>query len=344
MLVNKPCLIEANLTENWKCLSEWIDHNGSPNFEFLKRHFGNSVAPVADCNEQYFNAQKKQNMRVTDFIDYWQKFALDGHPKDRPCLYLKDWHFVKEYPDYGAYHWPEIFRSDWLNEFCDSENGGDDYKFVYMGPKGSWTPMHADVLSSFSWSSNICGRKKWILFPPGTEENLKSTHGDLPFQRNLSPEMTRGGIIIDQLAGQTIFVPSGWHHQVWNEEDTISINHNWLNGCCIEDAWRNLLKGLRAVENELQDCKDMEGWLEQCQVVLKAVAGVDCKGFAGMLAYIANQRIARIKKEEVQLGKEHTIFDLRKVLNVLESFRQNDILNDVDTCDFKIFLDCLEKE
>jgi len=36
-----------------------------------------------------------------------------------------------------------------------------------MGPRGSWTALHADVLRSFSWSFNVCGRKRWLLFPPG---------------------------------------------------------------------------------------------------------------------------------------------------------------------------------
>lgn len=34
-----------------------------------------------------------------------------------------------------------------------------DYRFVYLGPQGSWTPLHADVLRSYSWSANVCGRK-----------------------------------------------------------------------------------------------------------------------------------------------------------------------------------------
>lgn len=41
-----------------------------------------------------------------------------------------------------------------------------DYRFVYMGPAGSWTPCHADVLRSYSWSANVCGRKRWRLLPP----------------------------------------------------------------------------------------------------------------------------------------------------------------------------------
>lgn len=31
---------------------------------------------------------------------------------------------------------------------------------------GSWTPLHADVFRSYSWSANVCGKKKWIFLPP----------------------------------------------------------------------------------------------------------------------------------------------------------------------------------
>jgi transcription termination factor Rho len=35
-----------------------------------------------------------------------------------------------------------------------------DYRFVYLGPAGSWTGAHADVLRSYSWSANVCGKKR----------------------------------------------------------------------------------------------------------------------------------------------------------------------------------------
>ncbi len=41
-----------------------------------------------------------------------------------------------------------------------------DYRFVYLGPAGTWTPLHSDVLRSHSWSANVCGRKRWLLLPP----------------------------------------------------------------------------------------------------------------------------------------------------------------------------------
>ena len=36
---------------------------------------------------------------------------------------------------------------------------------MYLGPQGTSTAIHADVLRSFSWSTNICGRKVPLLHP-----------------------------------------------------------------------------------------------------------------------------------------------------------------------------------
>ena len=47
-----------------------------------------------------------------------------------------------------------------------------------------------------------------------------------------------------QETGDVIFVPSGWHHQVHNLEDTISINHNWFNGANIGNIFGDLKKGI----------------------------------------------------------------------------------------------------
>jgi hypothetical protein len=82
--------------------------------------------------------------------------------------YLKDWHHVAEYPEYGAYETPHFFEDDWLNWHHDIEQeraskkhqedglmGGDgsrregaeveraDYRFVYLGPAGSFTALHS---------------------------------------------------------------------------------------------------------------------------------------------------------------------------------------------------------
>eukprot|EP00850_Spirogloea_muscicola_P025514 SM003367S12873 [mRNA] locus=s3367:372:1267:+ [translate_table: standard] len=156
-------------------------------------------------------------MTVAEFVDYWEALNAaraagascaepdrgDGNGDvsagaagrsscggDEKLLYPKDWHFVKEYPEYGAYETPPWFAEDWLNWYLDRHAlragaasgvgeardakelcGSDDYRLVYMGPRaatpccnpGTWTPVH--VLASFSWSVNICVRKRWLLLP-----------------------------------------------------------------------------------------------------------------------------------------------------------------------------------
>lgn len=101
------------------------------------------------------------------------------------------------------------------------------------------TPFHADVFRSYSWSANICGRKKWLLYPPGQEEFLRDTHGNLPYDVTSSELQDRGlfphseeacqPLEIIQEAGEIIFVPSGWHHQVYNLVKTANLSRlHWI--------------------------------------------------------------------------------------------------------------------
>uniref|UniRef100_A0A8D2P5X1 Jumonji domain-containing protein 4 n=1 Tax=Zosterops lateralis melanops TaxID=1220523 RepID=A0A8D2P5X1_ZOSLA len=184
--------------------------------------------------------------------------------------------FCRAFPGRAGYSTPVYFSSDWLNEFWDAA-GGDDFRFVYMGPKGSWTPFHADVFRSYSWSANVCGRKRWLLFPPGQEELLRDPRGNLPFDLT-APQLREPGVCprsrpipapleILQGPGEIVFVPSGWHHQVHNLEDTISINHNWVNGCNVSVVWSFLQEELAAVQRELRQwSRPGEDWPLQCQV------------------------------------------------------------------------------
>ena len=66
------------------------------------------------------------------------------------------------------YQPPSFLLYDWLNAYCAvrKRNATDDYRFVYLGPTGSFTPLHCDVLGSYSWSTNIAGKKFWRLYPP----------------------------------------------------------------------------------------------------------------------------------------------------------------------------------
>ncbi|XP_015947196.2 arginine-specific demethylase JMJ20, partial [Arachis duranensis] len=184
MQKNKPLLLNGfSEHHNWRASVDWVTPLGHPNFQFFSTNFGDSKVQVADCDKREFTDQKREEMLVSEFIG---RCLQDVEGSAVQCSnshsvpYLKDWHFVKEYPEYVAYKTPMFFCDDWLNLYLDNyrmhtdsdkyqENNEiccSDYRFVYMGVKGSWTPLHADVFRSYSWSANVCGKKRWLFLDP----------------------------------------------------------------------------------------------------------------------------------------------------------------------------------
>ncbi|XP_071448147.1 2-oxoglutarate and iron-dependent oxygenase JMJD4 [Hetaerina americana] len=295
MANNIPCIFEESVTKSWLSRKLWVKDE-LPNFEYLRENFGETIAPVANCNENYFGSQKKTDMSISDFLRYWEEFISKNYPADMPVLYLKDWHMKRNYQGSNYYQVPSYFTSDWLNEFWTQRGDVcDDYRFVYMGPQGSWTPKHEDVFSSYSWSANIVGKKRWVFYPPAQYKNAEVSCEQCLMGRLDSMRAEKEqSIEVIQEAGEIIFVPSGWKHEVWNLKDTISINHNWANGCNLESwVWPSLSTALTAVEAELKDCLEdgMECWEEQCQLLLHATHGMDFMEFYSLLSTIGAPRV-----------------------------------------------------
>lgn len=198
------------------------------------------------------------------------------------------------------------------------------------------TPFHADVYSSFSWSVNVIGKKKWLLFPPGEEDKIKDQLGNYPMffidykDKNLNVKYFE----IIQETGDALFVPSGWHHQVINIVDTISINHNWVNGCNIEQVWDSLQSNLSSVQNEIKELRDTEEFTNQCQLILKSIFGMDFNMFITFVTYIGKKRLSQVKGENVdsncELGMNHILFDLKMVLKIMTLIQDHPlILNNI---------------
>jgi Cupin-like domain len=215
-------------------------------------------------------------MSVSEYVTWWKlhhkiqrskEFAnnsksttcIDVLDDNVPLLYLKDWKFLAAHPNYNAYEWPQYFTDDWLNDAM-----GNAYKFVYLGPAGTSTPLHADVLRSYSWSTNICGIKKWILVPPAltcylydcfvfggtTLPTYINIDVDYPGTKSFYPGLEcarQHSIEIVQHPGETIYVPSNWFHTVINVRPTLSINHNWINGYNIRQCWDHTERELRSL-------------------------------------------------------------------------------------------------
>ncbi|KAA8540792.1 hypothetical protein F0562_024289 [Nyssa sinensis] len=285
LVKNQPVVL-TGLMDGWRACKDWVSEDGHPNLRFFSTHFGNSRVQVADCGVREFTDQKRIEMSVSEFIDHWFDIyskecnSTSAHKCDgKPLLYLKDWHFVKEYPQYLAYTTPLIFYDDWLNLYLDKFEHRCDELFLVHG-----LLFTADVFRSYSWSANVCGKKQWYFLSP--------TQCHLVFDRNMKysvynifedvSEAKFPGfkeaiwLQCTQEQNEIIFVPSGWYHQVCNLEDTISINHNWFNAYNLSWVWDLLLRDYNEAKEYIEDikdiCDDFEGL---CQRNLAANTGMN---------------------------------------------------------------------
>lgn len=351
MAQNKPVVL-TGLMDDWRACKDWVSPNGKPNLHFFSTHFAKSKVQVADCGTREFTDQKRIEMTVSEFVDHWLRVSSDADNNDggaagRSLLYLKDWHFVKEYPEYIAYRTPVDFSDDWLNFYLDkfhmhndpdtyserNEISCSDYRFVYMGSKGTWTPLHADVFRSYSWSANVCGKKQWYFLPPSQhhlvfDRNMKSSvynifadvsQSKFPgFEKAIWWECT-------QEENEVIFVPSGWYHQVHNLEDTISINHNWFNGYNLSWVWDLLLKDYNEASEYIEDLKGCDDFEELCQRNLAANTGMNFYDFFIFIVRFAFANVVLLhtlahgKNDTSRQPSEmmqHIFFNLESIRNI----------------------------
>jgi len=194
LVPNRPVLVRGLCTE-WPAMRDWVKVGEGAelhqiNLEYFQECFGEAVLNVAECGVRDFSDQRRRQMTMKEYVDYWRRHRALREARERGkrlegpfmtdeeiaeaelILYNKDWHYVKQNPDKIAYTLPLIFSDDWLNLHWDTQTDvDDDYRFVYMGPKGSWTPLHSGLVIFFSRKIALTqqsvltrmSRRLWIL-------------------------------------------------------------------------------------------------------------------------------------------------------------------------------------
>lgn len=191
---------------------------------------------------------------------------------------------------------PRIFSDDWMNSYYTARKE-DDFAFVYFGTRSTSTPLHRDVCeplslalfpciwrnsadsssfflpervadTSYSWSANILGEKRWHFIPPFSApfcrrdpSSRTSTLLSDPTSVNpaLFPSFSRARVIsVTQPAGGIIFVPSGWYHSVENtSEFVISINHNWANSVNLPSLYKSMCEEVEDTQEAVADVREL---------------------------------------------------------------------------------------
>jgi ribosomal protein L16 Arg81 hydroxylase len=62
---------------------------------------------------------------------------------------------------------------------------------------------------------------------------------------------------IVQYPGQIFYVPANWYHQVLNLDNSLSINHNWVDSSGLNISWQYLTQEHMIAERMIEDIRDL---------------------------------------------------------------------------------------
>ncbi|OBZ77277.1 JmjC domain-containing protein 1 [Grifola frondosa] len=203
------------------------------NWTYLKTAYGSCEVAVADCATRNFSDQKRETMPFaktgTSPIEAYRP-AECTNPRLR-----------------SFYTTPDIFRDDWMNAYY-SACTEDDFRFVYVGAAGTFT---RSIGTSTPHQTPYLLRK-------GYEEHLETAFDVREVDSEAFPQFEKARpIVVEQKAGESIFIPSGWYHQVENLTDCISINHNWCNAANLPSLYSSMCAKVIEVEHALEDVREL---------------------------------------------------------------------------------------
>lgn len=265
LLRNRPCILPPALIAHWDVIqTQAWGKESHVDWDAHSQLYGYHISPVVMSRG---DEEERRDMSISSAISL---IKADSEPS----IYIKDWHLIKQlHNSTHPYSVPPIFADDWMNNVPPER---DDFRFVYAGTAGSRTTLHRDVYTSYSWSSNVVGKKRWWMFPPHTVPFLRrfpsvTTSELVPDITTLQsllknppakeyPNLAHAWeevIVVDQAEGETIFVPSGWYHEVLNLTECVSINHNWCNAVNLPSLYWSIVEELQHVEESLCDVREM---------------------------------------------------------------------------------------
>ena len=245
---NVPCIVRG-LAEAWPARRGRPDGpTAGWSLSRMAETMGDAVSHVTADGDSF------QMMSVRDFVAQIDSESL---------LYMKDATFHLDTPLMQDFATPEPFR----NLLCSPELTDKHprlnspnypaWSWLYLGPKGSMSPLHVDIFESSAWNCVLEGRKLWLFYgPEHSAASLQDGNGEFvnPFLvANWKLDQLKHGKphIVIQNPGDVVFTPSSWYHAVYNLEPGIALTENFVNHS-------NVGRVRTAVKRELASLEDAE--------------------------------------------------------------------------------------
>lgn len=218
-VIGDPTIKEFNELQNYPFVSSAISSSWNASHKWKNPQFWLKLAayryfPV-EIGSSYLEADWSQ-----DFIQlkaYLDDYVFSSTPSK--IAYIAQHNWVHQLP---------VLKEDFeIPELCDfflADSLTDAMVHFWFGMAGTQTPLHYDKYNNFF--CQVVGTKKVILVNPSHRHlfsdgsNTCPVHGDqLDTLLTTVPHHT---VIVD--AGQTLFIPKGWWHQVESLSFSISLS------------------------------------------------------------------------------------------------------------------------
>ena len=173
MAKNRPLLIKGAASD-WKAFKKWsLDY-------FQNSSIGDTVVTISlDTKE----GGKKLRQSLREYIStFHRNETAAAAPKVDEANDI-DESAPKFVPYMRAWYFPET-NEELLEDFPNPPPCFPDkfkklerqfqppFTWIFVGPKGSYSPLHRDIWFTCAWMAQFEGRKRFVFFPPSDTKHI----------------------------------------------------------------------------------------------------------------------------------------------------------------------------
>ena len=230
IIPRKPVML-VGCDESWEALQKW-------NFHHLSSRFENDTLWRASVGDNALDEAMEWGNIVNAIEDNSKFVIFDQLDRSHGKILEEDYRIPQ--PLQGA----DLYNG--LLRFPDEEYGPLRWFCVSNGNSG--TEAHMDPVSTDAWNSIVQGHKWWVIFPDTVDKNrhmscdtacsyykntkyppIRYWYSSIGMHVNkfIYPGTNQRPIQVLQSPGETIYVPYGRIHSVYNVDETIAVTANF---------------------------------------------------------------------------------------------------------------------
>jgi hypothetical protein len=217
-------VVLTGVMQEWRAVSAWTNN-------YLKAVIGETDVVVSVSARHTFNpCPEKAYGEINRPMKFGEYLALvETNDADRSGLYYKAGASLK-----GGLS--RLTNDADFFHFFDRRR--KILPWVWFSPRGTVTPLHRDPVQAHNFHALVRGSKRFVMFRPEDSPFLYPYSGRIPQFSQVDidkpdlekfpdlPKATPWQCVLK--AGEIIYIPDSWWHQVYSLEESISINVWWL--------------------------------------------------------------------------------------------------------------------